>query len=123
MMGVLRLAGSLDTLAWCRMNDITPANTEVSVRINKVSLLSTRCLYSAQVPPMRLLSALEPSLVWLPWKKAEPSARAEQVWARPRTCTVCHTHSRQHGAYYDEEVTSAWVSFQCGFLAMAVTMW
>ena len=42
---------------------------------------------------MRLLSALEPSLVWLPWKKAEPSARAEQVWARPRTCT--HTH-RQH---------------------------
>ena len=33
---------------------------------------------------MRLLSALEPSLVWLPWKKAEPMARAEQVWARPR---------------------------------------
>ena len=29
--------------------------------------------------PMRLLSALDPSLVWLPWKKAEPSARAEQV--------------------------------------------
>ena len=93
MIGVLRLAGSLDTLAWCRMNDITPANKGTGVRINEVSLLSTRCLYSAQVPPMRLLSALEPSLVWLPWKKAEPSARAEQVWARPRTCT--HTH-RQH---------------------------
>ena len=95
MIGVLRLAGSLDTLAWCRMNDITPTNKDkqgVST-LHKVSLLSTRCLYSAQVPPMRLLSALEPSLVWLPWKKAEPRARAEQVWARPRTCT--HTH-RQH---------------------------
>ena len=33
---------------------------------------------------MRLLSALEPSLVWLPWKKADPMARAEQVWASPR---------------------------------------
>ena len=41
MIGVLRLAGSLDTLAWCRMNDITPANKETSVKINKVSLHST----------------------------------------------------------------------------------
>ena len=49
MMGVLRLAGSLDTLAWCRMNDITPANTEVSVRINKVSLLSTSATYEVIV--------------------------------------------------------------------------
>ena len=48
MIGVLRLAGSLDTLAWCRMNDITPANKGTGVRINEVSLLSTRCLYSAQ---------------------------------------------------------------------------
>ena len=48
MIGVLRLAGSLDTLAWCRMNDITPTNKGTSVMINEVSLLSTRCLYSTQ---------------------------------------------------------------------------
>ena len=70
---------------------------------------------------MRLLSALEPSLVWLPWKKAEPSARAEQVWARPRTCA--HTPNECYRTLSNDEVTSAWVSFQCGFLAMAVTMW
>ena len=41
---------------------------------------------------MRLLSALDPSLVWLPWKKAEPRARAEQVWARARVLTRPITH-------------------------------
>ena len=49
MMGVLRLAGSLDTLAWCRMNDITPANTGTGVMINKVSLLSTSATYEVIV--------------------------------------------------------------------------